>query len=793
MEDLENKQNMVNTIRSKAGDWSGLPVLFDDTPNDHLSFPNKVTIDTNDLTDRWINLADCGYTPGTPAAGAVKVFDIVTAVLRNNTLWPLISHYAGVSWDSISVRVTVSDPKAIAGGFHIGWYPFRDWFATQSLGTWNFEAVEEARHAVNKMTIQRLLLAPECQLVTFSQAGDVEFDIPWQYPWAFYRTYLLSRDASHPTNYPQVGSPILFMNGAAANFVSSVQYGNRVQIFVKFNGLKQHFPEGLYMDADARNARELEPQSGLEAVAVTALVETAAVAATEIVSSVAGTQPDEATYETDYGSYGQPTSVQLSFAGDTTCVGPPGVAPIFSKKMFDSSSHKLISYLSRPQFIGVYPCDNTLRRFWANPTVPDEAAWGTPSSPCCTYFNWFSQCAQYWRGTLCFDIVIMGHPMVELGYDLQVSPPGGQFMNAMGTMGNNVMLKGICNGVKRIRVPMPFFSHTEWLPIVDGAYLSLDKKRWLSSSMLKVSIQVLSTMLDVVPVIHYGVYMSAMPDFEFSFPYPAGMYNVDQGMLRPEDGEAYREKPRIMVGQVGIPCEPEIFETRAVPVEPSTTMLPLINVEDYFKFWSRALPYSTVDTNDEPVIDSKMMGMVGYISPGESASWTPDVNNSWYVCQDYLALFSSQFLLYRGSIGIKVICSGIDVAGDYKYIALGNHAERQVVHNPFTVVSDYVPIDSNFGMGCVITPSDKQPTLEVVLPYRSLYPWDYVQGAIDYRTFDNEFGEKLEFVNTNVSLHTPGADLRDSLFRKAGEDFHLAVECLLPPAPLWMARGYDWS
>lgn len=807
--DLTNTMDR-SYITSRVGDFAGDQVKIEETPTDYIERGTKTGPDTHQLTERWIDLTEQSFGgPINAASTAITVMTPITA-LAYEPLVSLNRAYLKVSWKSISVRISVYDPKGVAGGMHVGWYPLRDWFDLFNSGNLRpfnsgtpVEVLEATRHNVNEMTAQRLTLAPECQLMTFGESSDYQFDIPWQFPYTHLE--LLDFWSDQVAMYAFTGIPMIFVHKISHNYCTSVQYATKYRVFIKFNGLKYEGPDarstlGKFADQPPTDMRK---QSGGEAVALAALADVAITAGAEIASSMVGSYETD---EPDYGSAGtfdDPSAVQLSYAGDTTAVGPSPLSPVFSKPYFPESKHPIISFLTRPQWIGKFTVasgNGTTELFYADPMSPRGAM--NSDSPTCTYFNWFGQCANYWRGTLVFDIVILGHPMVEVEFVCQISYPSSMFIPSnVGPMAETMQLKGTCKGVHRIRVPMPFATTQDWLAINDSHFTSETERSWTVPSALHVFTRIISTMLDVAPTIEASVYMSAMEDFTFAFPRPPGLYDLDNpigGFVMVSDPKTdvpVKQNPvlnklgkkAILQPQVGLLPPNDVVETRAKVQEPVKSMPVMTYVEDFFQYWSRALPADTVDSNDEPIVRAVLMIRPSWYWPGESAAWTADVNNSWYCTNDYISLFSSHFMLYHGSIAAKVLC-GEDTSVPYKYISLGTLAPRQKTHNPFTAVATAVPSDANFGAGTVITPADKQPVLELTLPYRSVLYWNWSIPSLDCRD-----SERMETIRTNVNLHEPGGDLKDSLFRKTGPDYALAVEGLLPPPTLWMAKGWNWS
>jgi len=260
--------------------------------------------------------------------------------------------------------------------------------------------------------------------------------------------------------------------------------------------------------------------------------------------------------------------------------------------------------------------------------------------------------------------------------------------------------------------------------------------------------------------------------------------------------------------QVGLMPEDEVFQTRSRTQNALNTMVSFDNVEDWMDIWARALPFENYDSNDEPIPDIAFCSTpVWWPQNGGTASHTLDVNNSWYVTNDFISLFSGQFLYYRGSIALKVCCvpniDGNDLG--YKFISIqqavfsDNTDLRQTTHSPFSEDITQLPADANFANGVVASPADKQPVLDVTLPYISQYLWastnrTYLQLLNNYWTFSNEYDlADTYYIYSNTVLIDGDGNLADALYRKIGPDFGLAVEGLLPPPTLWMSRGFDWE
>lgn len=769
--------------RSLVSDWVGDPI--DTIPSASEAMPNndRVVMDHHQITERMIDmLGDVYSSPdglALPMNATVRVFRPLRCLL-SRLIIPLLRTYATFTYDSIDVTLSITDPKAIAGGVHVGWYPYRDQRATNWAPPGSAENNISAYHATSFMMTQHLLMTPTCEAMYYGFSKDVKFNIPWQFNTpSLFRNSFYWPDTNHTRAI--TGEPILFTATMTSSYVSDVHYPPNLKVFVKFNNLRFGCPN--YQDGFV---------SQMEAVAP-ALLEGAAVAGAEILSNfVSSYEPDMAT-ESDYGSFEQPSAVQLSYAGDTTVVGPPAVSPTFCPIFAGNSSHRINDFLSRPQLVGTIPSGSSPSVVYANPFNPLHIP--ANATPCTTWFNFFGMHSAYWRGTIYFDLVIMGHALVETAYKVSLLYPAAKYaLTSSSTFSETGTLEGIAKGVVRIRIPIPWGYLADLAPNYVKSDTSISWEQLVSPAAFTFTNVVRSAALQSAPMIPTAVYISAGPDFMFYWPKPPGLYHA-----LPDPPARSSTKPSFsemsMVSQIGLPVEPILFESRAQPQEPMNEYQhPLRDVEDFFRYWCRCLPYDTISSNDEPVPDARYACFPGF-GYHDSAAWTPNVNNSWYICQDYLGLFSQTFLWYRGSIGLKAICvPTTEVTQPYKYMALDHYGPlNYVAHNPFTSNPSISPQEANFGVGAMITPSDKQPVLEFTMPFISRYSWAPVWPTVDDYRIDHEHAFDVHpTLSTNLTL-IQGGDLKDALFRKAGADFQLAVETLPPSPYLWRVRGGDWS
>jgi len=402
---------------------------------------------------------------------------------------------------------------------------------------------------------------------------------------------------------------------------------------------------------------------------------------------------------------------------------------------------------------------------------------------------------------------VMGHPMVEIGYDLRIFYPEEQDGTDVIDFATSYQptLTGIGNGVLHLKVPMPSVTLADYLPIIDNLNGNITTLTALvkacSSSAVIARFRVVSTMLDVDPTIRVAVFMSAESDFRFCQPNAVGLANPgDNESLRRERLRQKRKVVSEMTQQVNLPPVNETFETRSKLQGDGRTVPALEEIEDLFKIWARAIPFSALDEDTDEPIPSYEVGVNPCWYEADSAAWTPNVNNSWYFTQDYLSLFSAQFLFYRGAIGHKIVCQDNNAEFGYKYVSLGVPFPdyRQQCHVPFTYPANGIPDDCNLGYGVVITPLLKQPVLDVTIPFRSCMVWrpvfwDYSVTGSSADALSWGAVNKTSLYHNIVLWDEDEGDLDDALFRKGGDDYVIAVEGLIPPPYLWVARGFHWT
>ena len=789
---MENVEETNSELRSDLSDWSGAPLQTSDEVQQPLRLRSEnVEADNLDYTQRlYDGLAESGvtysgngYLPVGPSNFLSQVFNPLCTISTALPLSQALVLYAGLVYDSITVTMSVSAPKGIAGALIVGWFPHAMWDPScLHLNDYHFYLFNE------ESSDQRVFnSASDSQLLILENAKDISFDIPW----TFAQTYL-SREAIRATPFATSGtsllpgSPIIFARTLSARSVSSVATPAQFRLYYSFNNLRFVLPCVKNL-GDHR----LRKQSGLEPVMAGLAVDTIASAGAEILAGLGIGEaislglPD---YERD-GNWDKPSSVMMSYVGDTTSTSQPPTSPIFSEFFKrPAETHPVIDYLKKPQFIAPMTTNGTPLTFLANPVFPRLG-----NKRDTTWIRFFSSLNTFWRGTIIFDFVILGHDSCEVGYDFRLAYPPSE-INLAPSMSTSPVLYGICHGTHVISVPMPFAAVSDYLPVVDAMESTDAAILSACASAITAEFNVINTMLDVAPVFDVLVFMRCGDDFVFTQPYAPGLNkSVSSGV---SSSVATRPDSRLRK-QVLLPPTDTVFETRARTLNQFNIMPSCPNIEDYMRMWSRALPFSTV-TSGEPVVA---------LEPGLTRPcwWSSDIasintgaQNSWYCTNDYVSLLSRLFVFYRGSIAAKIVCDGTHESAldthRYRYVELMPYPfARQTTHTPFSYSPTAFP-QVNLGNGAVVTPDDLMPVLEVTVPYRSNYAWSPVTngylhiGAIPgYQRFD------MPHIRHNITLQHPGGDLVDALFRKTGSDFGLAVETLMSPPALWLARGYDWT
>jgi len=412
---VENTNVKISTT-SDLSEWVGPNVLLGGTEPQIRATVPTVEPDVFDFTDRLYALHELegfpnGYTTGaggTSPSNAIPIYNILRSVQYLQTL---LGNYSHLSYDTIQLRFTLSDPKSMVGGILLGWYPYIDWFDKNPEET--MIAMASAGTAWDPYLAN---FSPNTQLATFGQSNDYAFTIPWTLKTSTWPTQAIKQlDNSGPQQRSPWGEPVLWwktLPGAA----SLVETGlpAYLKIFVSFKGLKFYGP-GIQF-----NSEQVVTQSGLELAAVAEVASTLSTAAgTAMVSEdiIDRFIPKSDISESAFpGTYDQPKAVQMAYYGDTTSCDFPLTSPIFSN--FSESSAPPVStvldFLKRPQYIGMFESSDTFI-FQNDPATP----FTLPTTA--TWFRFFAMLNRYWRGTIEAHFIVAGHPLVEVEFTSALS------------------------------------------------------------------------------------------------------------------------------------------------------------------------------------------------------------------------------------------------------------------------------------------------------------------------------------------------------------------------------------
>lgn len=783
MDIVENTQAKVETP-SKLSDMVGPSVLEID-PVKHVRRSNErmihgETFEEWGLRQNYVHQIlgqNDGFTVGPTGAFPFHAIPL-NAVVQNNTLLrKLFKQYRSFRYSELHVRVTVSDPKGLVGGLHVGWFPFVDWFDKNPL-----ETITALAGADPDQWFQWYAnFSRNVHLQPFGSSQDIHFSIPWTYksPQLYCYPYI-ALDNSEPELRSAWGDPVLWwwqLPGVTS--VVDNPLPSYLKIFMNI--------EGLTFFGPMENQIENEAQSGLEPLVI---AEVAGSIATAVGVEAAGSSflgaaldKTEMEEESIQGTYDKPDTVQLAYLGDISSVDFTDTTPIFMSYLStepynrDGAKANIHEFLRRPQYIGTFTDSFTLN---SNPMsfVQDRLS---------TWFRFFGMLNRYYRGTINVHFIVMGHPLVEVEFIGTVTFPG-----SAPTPDSQIALMydvhtSIFAGSKCIHMQLPFVSVKDYEPVVDAyPYAAQDP----GVSSINAGIRVVSFTTPLQPLIPCAVYVSAAPDFAFYGPRPPGLYDTQFDDVEEE-----------MTAQVFLPFANQIekVECRAELTTDPHTHPHLPDIQSYMKLWSRSCSFR--EFNDvEPVLNPS----VCFESPTwyQTADWMADLdaNNSWYFTNDYISFLSLIFLYYTGSMAYKVcVDPSAHPSGGYVYVSLGDpqitpiSTIRQQTHCPFTTSSHLLPDLSNFGTGTAATPVNNQPVLEFSLPYRGENIWSYANECAYSRPFAPAHGFFMNATcKTNVVLNEDTV-LADAVFRKCSPDLQFRLEVGLPPFTIWAARGYDWS
>jgi hypothetical protein len=793
MEQIENTQEKVVTT-SDASEFVGPGMDQSDVAILPRNMNPLVEPDVFDWTKRLFSFefldAFPQGIPFGPTTNTHKIWSINRIFDEHDILEDLLQKFYGVSWTSIKVRFSVSDPKNLVGGYAAGWWPYQDWYDKNSEET--FDVVYDETELLWPGWLQ----SPYAYIQLFGMSKDLTFTIPWTYKEPLVPCQMLRYcDETSPGKRLTYGSPCIWYGLMPSSYVTSVMNPAKLRCMIEIEGLKWYGPQA----AANPDSLALDNHSGAEVVAAAQMAATVGTAigaealSAKIGNFFAGEEIEEIGQP---NTYDQPQAVQMAFAGDTTSVDYSVTTPIFAPRLsYDSVSiPSILELLKRPQYIG--DCESLNGGVVATATN-NPMSFGQSETQClATWFRYIGMLNRYWRGTINLHCIVAGHPLIQVQFRAQVMYQGAKpYNNNEQTFVDYVQHVSTFPGSKHIVIPMPYLTDADYMPVQD-AYPSNTEPADGYTTKVFLFLEVVSTMMDSIPVVPMYLFVSAGDDFAYYQPRPPGLYDASE--LEPET-VALEE---VLDNQCHLPLEEEkeVANTRYMLTKDPGTLVTLPTIYDYCKLWCRAMPFLDYDNDDdeEPTLDATVgFANAGWYPPIDRTADT-DANNSWYFTLDYIAYFASMFMYWKGDMSFKLVLAKRedDDPGAYAYVALGDirGVARQKTHCPYSYIPNQIPPDANLGTGTVVTPFRQQPVLELTLPYRGSNVWSYSLYNGYFRAWTLEHGPKPNCdVKHNISLITDEDELRDAMFRKIGPNFSFAVETGLPPATMWAARGFDWS
>lgn len=652
--------------------------------------------------------------------------------------------YRFMSWKSIKIRVTCSDPKACTGFYSVVCVPFNKSVPnTYTQGNLYGPYID---------SMWSMPLHSYCK--SFGAPGDIEFDFPWSF-----RTPMMSITEIGSMSDTRPGVPILQVAVRDQHYVGTSVADPYFQIFVKFEGIKFYCPiysaqSGVLAGVAAPIIADLATH-GIR-YAADAIFDRYGMkmeATTNIFSENLKKQAGKFSSAQFGNDYSKPVDITPSIIGDTISEEVSWNLPIRGK-MNDFVMHpqrpiedvELMHFLSRPQHIGTFNQDalnpyeftNFIFTFRPNGLLADL---GT------NWFTFFSRLARYWSGDLYLDVLVHGHATVEsrltvttLYRNIFGAAPLDPASSA--SFGSIKTDDYVFQGPKTFSFLMPFASALEYMPVIPNSGY------W--NTKLSIKLETLSSLVNPAPVLSFSVFVRAAPNFKFYDPVsPSGSAIYAQTTIYPAPSEINGLESELKRGGV---------------------LKPLSSFRDALGLWSGV----NFSEDDESVS--------GYYP---ALPMAPSLGR-----MDFVAYLTQLYLLRKGGLSHKVICgqkAGRSLAG----VALAGRTGQltSVIPTSIPVTQEPpIPVFLDPGKGAVFTDSRSQPMITYDVPYRGSNSFGYCAEANDTLTFSGDESDPVldsnfEFIRKDVN----GLFLTDKLIRKVAHDFSMAVE-VLPQPPIYWAQ-----
>jgi hypothetical protein len=722
--------------------------------------------------------------------------------------------YSFFNYEKLRIRLTMSAPKSVTGLISLSWLPYnRNWFDNT---TNNFNVHLAATLAAGPLK-RALLLRRDSHMMSISEPLDAMIEIPWSYAFPFLHTDYIREFTSWfasaiVVRRPEIGEPILVIETHSIQSHTTVLPKVQFILTLEYVGLR-FFGRNTDQAVVASSIMDLQMMSAAAGVAATAaltagkkklgsmledkvnnwseeVIDTGTDWLCETTGVCFGTQNEESNFATETttehsgSEFTSPTTVMPSIIGDTVTMGPSTSVglrtPINTHRRVPHKQAPDISvreFLSRPQLIfeGTSTKIETIASLLISPT--------THSFNYFTWFDYFSQIARYWRGSLRFHFVMCGHPFIEQRFQISYNP--NLYRSGATTFSSFPPLEtyiGNFSGTKTFSVTIPYMHPMEYLP-VDLTDLTTDQT---SCGEITWTTQIINTAFEVETGLPYMVFISAGPDFSFYDPTPPGYNNVASSLVTKAPSEPVAELDL----QISLPGNPDPIRLmkRYLTPDPGIYM-PLRTLKSLMYLWSRNL--------SSPINSFRFPLPLTILTPDTDWVWS---NNIIYSYSDYVSYCSCLFLYWRGSMSFKTVFNSNYVTGNRNgsaFVTLGDPFTTNLTYSNVVNLTTF-PIgdsSSNWGSGTIVTMTADQPTMEFNIPMRHNMGVSFtnVNGSDNHNPWSRYGYIGPPAINTNLDAvetieSVPTAI--DLIYRKAGQDFSLYMESLIPPPSFWSTRGF---
>jgi hypothetical protein len=738
------------------------------------------------------------------------------------------SYYVYYQYKAIKVRATISAPKSLTGFMSFGWFPLSRQVVPLDPDD-TFNSLMSARVAANVLS-NLVLLRADTKLLSISEPIDVEFTIPWTYPFSMLLlTYPVNATALTTTNglAPLVGEPVLYTRlhsmqehttaAPSVNCIFTMEYVGlrcfgRQEVasppmqHQSFTGAVADMAMGFAtkkVSASAENAMNTFAARGTDYVSD--LFDQAS----DVVCEQFGYACDEQNDSTFEGrddpehtgtEFTAPLTTMPSIIGDTLSSLPSTSVSLrapygsFNRVPItgSSSTQSISSFLRRPQLLtaGEFNSTASYNGLIVRPPIYNQSI--RPN-----WFGYFAQISRYWRGSLRYHFVFAGHPFIECRFAIAYSPVTTAALSSYTFTSVPYFENQICqfSGSKTFSVLVPYSHPMEYLPVDRGEMFDDDDHFDIGS--LRWQLQVINSAFEVNTVLSYAVYVSAGPDFTYYDATPPGYSNVQHA--DPPSELSVADVVAHMDHQISLPGTPDVINiTKGFVTADPGLYKPLRTLKQVSSYWSRVMWPST--TSFRFPNGNAFYGL----EPASSLYEDTWPANNLFSSVDYVGYLHAFYLYWRGSMGFKTVFNTLhdtDVHQDYAFVTLGDPVTTVLTYTEYQPFPGFplAASNANWGSGTIVTKVSDQPTMEFTLPMRHNLGVSFVHytDALDAMFPTYTYGYiPPPPVHTNLESAIILDDDEypteiDLIYRKVGKDFECYVETLLPYPSFWASRGFE--